>query len=274
MKELKIFNNEEFGQIRTIIDENNEPWFVGKDIAETLGYKQTANMMKILDDRDYIEINPQKVANTGFIQNGIILEPNKNIKRMLVINESALYQAIFGSTLEKAKEFKRWVTSEVLPSIRRDGGYIVANENDTEEDILAKAMLIAEKRIEKLKFESKKKDQIIGELKPKADYVDKILQNKSLIKVSSIAKDYGMSAYQMNKLLHELKIQYKQGDQWLLYANIQDKGYTSSETHVYPKKDGTTDVRLLTKWTQKGRIFLYEELKRNGYLPTIERIDK
>ena len=260
MKELKIFDNEEFGQIRTIIDKNNEPWFVGKDVAEILKYKDTSDALKRHVD------NEDKLTRC-FTDSG-------QKRNMYVINESGLYSLIFSSKMDKAKEFKRWVTSEVLPSIRRDGGYIVANENDTEEDILAKAMLIAEKRIEKLKFESKKKDQIIGELKPKADYVDKILQNKSLIKVSSIAKDYGMSAYQMNRLLHELKIQYKQGDQWLLYANIQDKGYTSSETHVYPKKDGTTDVRLLTKWTQKGRIFLYEELKRNGYLPTIERIDK
>lgn len=260
MKDLKIFNNEEFGQIRTILDENKEPWFVGKDVAEILKYSNTRDALsRHVDKEDKADV---------------AIHDGRQNRNQTVINESGLYSLIFSSKMDKAKEFKRWVTSEVLPSIRRDGGYIVANENDTEEDILAKAMLIAEKRIEKLKFESKKKDQIIGELKPKADYVDKILQNKSLIKVSSIAKDYGMSAYQMNKLLHELKIQYKQGDQWLLYANIQDKGYTSSETHVYPKKDGTTDVRLLTKWTQKGRIFLYEELKRNGYLPTIERIDK
>ena len=260
MKELKIFNNEEFGQIRTILDENKEPWFVGKDVAEILKYSNTRDALsRHVDKEDKADV---------------AIHDGRQNRNQTVINESGLYSLIFSSKMDKAKEFKRWVTSEVLPSIRRDGGYIIANENDTEEDILAKAMLIAEKRIEKLKFESKKKDQIIGELKPKADYVDKILQNKSLIKVSSIAKDYGMSAYQMNKLLHELKIQYKQGDQWLLYANIQDKGYTSSETHVYPKKDGTTDVRLLTKWTQKGRIFLYEELKRNGYLPTIERIDK
>ena len=260
MKDLKIFNNEEFGKIRTILDEDNEPWFVGKDVAEILEYRNgSRDINRHVDKQDR---RKEKIHD------------GKQLKETIIINESGLYSLIMSSEMEKAKRFKRWVTSEVLPSIRRDGGYIVANENDTEEDILAKAMLIAEKRIEKLKFESKKKDQIIGELKPKADYVDKILQNKSLIKVSSIAKDYGMSAYQMNKLLHELKIQYKQGDQWLLYANIQDKGYTSSETHVYPKKDGTTDVRLLTKWTQKGRIFLYEELKRNGYLPTIERIDK
>ena len=258
MKELKIFNNEEFGKIRTITNDN-EPWFIANDVCKCLEIGNTSQALARLDDDE---------RNTIILNEGIG-NPNKSI-----VNEYGLYNLILASRKKEAKKFKRWITHEVLPAIRKDGGYIVANENDTEEDILAKAMLIAEKRIEKLKFESKKKDQIIGELKPKADYVDKILQNKSLIKVSSIAKDYGMSAYQMNKLLHELKIQYKQGDQWLLYANIQDKGYTSSETHVYPKKDGTTDVRLLTKWTQKGRIFLYEELKRNGYLPTIERIDK
>jgi len=260
MKELKIFDNEEFGQIRTILDENKEPWFVGKDVAEILKYSNTRDALsRHVDKEDKADV---------------AIHDGRQNRNQTVINESGLYSLIFSSKMDKAKEFKRWVTSEVLPSIRRDGGYIVAKENDSDEEILARAMIIAEKKIEKLKFESNKKDQIIGELKPKADYVDKILQNKSLIKVSSIAKDYGMSAYQMNRLLHELKIQYKQGDQWLLYANIQDKGYTSSETHVYPKKDGTTDVRLLTKWTQKGRIFLYEELKRNGYLPTIERIDK
>lgn len=257
MKELKIFDNKEFGKIRTILDENNEPWFVGKDVAEILQYKDTSDALK-----RHVE-NEDKLTRC-FTDSG-------QSRKMYVINESGLYSLIFSSKMDKAKEFKRWVTSEVLPAIRRDGGYMVANQGDSDEDILSRAMIIAKKNIERLKLESKKKDQIIGELKPKADYVDKILQNTSLIKVSSIAKDYGMSAYQMNKLLHDLRIQYKQGEQWLLYANIQDKGYTSSETHVYEKKDGTTDVRLLTKWTQKGRIFLYEELKRNGYLPMIER---
>ena len=149
---------------------------------------------------------------------------------------------------------------------------MVTKEGETEEELIARALIVAQKSIDRLELENKQKDQIIGELRPKADYVDKILQNTSLIKVSSIAKDYGMTPQEMNNLLHELRIQYKQGKQWLLYANIQDKGYTSSETHVYKKKDGTTDVNLLTKWTQKGRMFLYEELKRNGYLPMIERV--
>lgn len=258
MKDLKIFNNEEFGQIRTILDENSEPWFVGKDVADILGYSNTPKAIK-----DHVDADDKRTER--------IVHPLGGSQNTTIINESGLYSLIFSSKMEKAKEFKRWVTSEVLPAIRKDGGYMMASKGESDEEILARAMIIANKSIERLKLEGKQKDQIIGELKPKADYVDKILQNKSLIKVSSIAKDYGMSAQEMNKLLHELRIQYKQGGQWLLYANIQDKGYTSSETHAYKKKDGTTDVSLLTKWTQKGRIFLYEELKRNGYLPMIER---
>lgn len=257
MNNLKIFNNHEFGKIRTIVDENNEPWFVGRDVAEILEYRNgSRDINRHVDELD----RKKEMVHDG-----------NQLKETILINESGLYSLIFSSKMDKAREFKRWVTSEVLPAIRKDGGYILVDKNNSEEEIMAKAVLIAQKSMERLKLENKQKDQIIGELKPKADYVDKILQNKSLIKVSAIAKDYGMSAQEMNKLLHELKIQYNQGGQWLLYAKIQDKGYTSSETHVYEKKDGSTDIRLLTKWTQKGRIFLYDELKKNGYLPMIER---
>lgn len=253
MKELKIFENENFGEIRSIIDDNKEPWFVAIDICNVLELKNPTVAVGRLDEDERTKYNLGRQGMTN------------------MVNEYGLYNLILASRKKEAKDFKRWITHEVLPAIRRDGGYMVVNQGESEEDILARAMIIAKKNIDRLKLESKKKDQIIGELKPKADYVDKILQNKSLIKISSIAKDYGMSAQEMNKLLHELRIQYKQGDQWLLYAKIQDKGYTSSETHVYEKRDGTTDVSLITKWTQKGRIFLYEELKRNGYLPMIER---
>ena len=254
MKDLKIFENNEFGQIRTVIDENNEPWFVAIDICNALELTNPTVAVSRLDDDEKAKFN---LGLSGGATN--------------VVNEYGLYNLILASRKKEAKQFKRWITHEVIPDIRKDGGYMLANKNDSEEEIMARAVLIAQKSMERLKLENKQKDQMIGELKPKADYVDKILQNKSLIKVSAIAKDYGMSAQEMNKLLHELKIQYNQGGQWLLYAKIQDKGYTSSETHVYEKKDGSTDIRLLTKWTQKGRIFLYDELKKNGYLPMIER---
>lgn len=111
----------------------------------------------------------------------------------------------------------------------------------------------------------------ILEYEPKASYLDTILNNKSLVTVGQIAKDYGMSAQALNKLLHELKVQYKQSGQWLLYSNLHAKGYTHSSTTEIEHKDGSTSVRMNTKWTQKGRLFIYELLKDNDILPTIEQ---
>lgn len=125
---------------------------------------------------------------------------------------------------------------------------------------------------QQLQLSNKMKDQQIAELKPKADYCDVILKNKGLSTVNAIAKDYGMSAATMNKKLHELGVQYKQGNQWFLYYKYQDKGYTQSQTIDITRSDGRPDITMHTKWTQKGRLFLYELLKSNGIIPTIERI--
>ncbi|EML6500295.1 phage antirepressor KilAC domain-containing protein [Clostridioides difficile] len=124
---------------------------------------------------------------------------------------------------------------------------------------------------EQLQLESKMKDQVIKELKPKADYTDMILKNKGLVTITQIAKDYGMSGKEMNKILHERGIQYKQSGQWLLYKQYQGKGYTHSETIDITRSDGMTDVKMTTKWTQKGRLFLYDLLKVNNILPDIEK---
>lgn len=123
---------------------------------------------------------------------------------------------------------------------------------------------------EKLHLENTMQKQQIGELKPKANYVDTILKSKSLVTIGQIAKDYGMSAQEMNKLLQRFKIQYKQSGQWLLYSNHHAKGYTYSETTEITHKDGSVSVRMHTKWTQKGRLFLYEFLKRRDIIPVIE----
>ena len=120
-------------------------------------------------------------------------------------------------------------------------------------------------------MENIQQKQLIGELKPKADYLDKILQSKALVTITAIAKDYGMSAKTLNKKLHELKIQFKQGHQWFLYSNYHNCGSTHSETVEYTHKDGTKDVTMNTKWTQKGRLFLYDLLKNNGIVPVIEK---
>src|SRR5699024_7925357 len=189
---------------------------------------------------------------------------------MTIINESGLYSLILSSKLDSAKRFKRWVTSEVLPTIRKHGVY--ANEQTLEQMLADPQTMI--KTLEALQQERTGRlvaEQQVAELKPKADYYDQILRSKKLIAIGAIAKDYGMSAQAMNKLLHDLKVQYKQGGQWLLYQNHATKGYTSSETHRYVKSDGNEDFSLLTKWTQKGRIFLYELLKSKDILPMIER---
>ena len=102
------------------------------------------------------------------------------------------------------------------------------------------------------------------------DYVDKILKSKSLMTITQIAKDYGMSGTKLNSILHDLRVQYKQSNQWLLYSKYHNKGYTHSEPFIVNQTDGTTKTRLTTKWTNKGRLFLYELLKSNGYLPLIE----
>lgn len=125
-----------------------------------------------------------------------------------------------------------------------------------------------------LETEVKVKDQLIGEMKPKTTYYDLVLQSNSLMPISLIAKDYGMGAQTLNKLLHDLGVQYNQSGTWLLYSKYQGKGYTQSKTTTYQKKDGTPGTNLHTQWTQQGRLFIYDLLKQNGIVPTIEKEDK
>ena len=171
-------------------------------------------------------------------------------------------------TIEMAKEISMLQRNEKLA--RR---YFIEVEKafNTPEKVMARALKIADESIKRLTTENKIKTQMIGELKPKADYTDKILKSKSLVTITAIAKDYGMSGSAFNKLLHDLKVQYKQGKQWLLYAQYQAKGYTHSETIDFERRDGTYDVNMITKWTQKGRLFLYDLLKENNILPIIEK---
>lgn len=150
MNDIQIFNNEKFGKIRTVTIDG-ATWFVARDLSETLGYRETHNMKKILDAEDTMYIDPQSVDFSGFVQNGTSLEPNKNIRRMLITNESGLYSAIINSTLPRAKEFKHWVTSEVLPSIRKTGGYQQKPLTLTEQiQMIATGYLELEKKVDKI----------------------------------------------------------------------------------------------------------------------------
>ena len=258
MSELKVFQNEEFGAVRTMTI-NGEPYFVGKDVADILGYSNSRKaLIDHVDEED---------KNTVTIRDGIPGNPNQ-----VVINESGLYSLILSSKLPTAKRFKRWVTSEVLPSIRKHGVYAV-DEILKDPDILITALqaLKAEREANKSLHEQVAvKTQQIAELQPKASYYDLVLSCRDALPVSVIAKDYGWSAKKMNKFLHEQGVQYKLGETWLLYARYAQMGYTKSETFTYPGHDETVHSKVGTKWTQAGRLFIYGLMKNAGHAPIIE----
>lgn len=191
-------------------------------------------------------------------------------KSTLVNNGAQRELQDYQITIEMAKEIAMLQRSDKGKEARH---YFIQLEKEwnSPERVMARALLLADEKIQALKLENKIKDQQIGELKPKADYYDEILKNKGLVNITQIAKDYGMSGSAMNQKLHELGIQFKQSGQWLLYAKYHDKGYTHSETFDFERSDGRSDVKMNTKWTQKGRVFLYELLKQNGILPLIEK---
>lgn len=194
-----------------------------------------------------------------------------------IINESGLYSLILSSKLPNAKKFKRWVTSEVLPAIRRHGIYAIDEVlNNPDMLIAALTELKAEREKTKLLTETVAiQKQQISEMKPKASYYDVVLNCKDLVAISVIAKDYGWSANRMNQYLHKKGVQYKQGNKiWLLYQKYSELGYTSTKTNSYSGSDGTVHTKPHTYWKQKGRLFIYELLKSDGILPNIEREKK
>ncbi|EJY36443.1 BRO family protein, partial [Enterococcus faecium 510] len=252
MNTPQIFNFEQ-NEVRTILV-NDEPYFVGKDVADVLGY---SNPQKAI--RDHVDLE-DKTQNDSFTVNGTAV---------VLINESGLYSLILKSKLPSAKKFKRWVTSEVLPAIRKHGGYLTPEKVEeallNPDTIIQLATQLKEERTGRLIAEQK-----IAEYEPKISYLDSILSSTDSVTISQIAADYGMSPQQMNKLLHKLGIQKKVGNQWLLCKKHMNQGYTKSHTTEIPKADGGTKIVMNTKWTQKGRLFIYELLKKEGYYPQMD----
>lgn len=269
--ELQKFNFN--GQKVQVIMMENEPYFLGKEVAVILGYKNERDALsRHVDEEDVKTLKYKACRETRQAE----LWGGKDFSDKKLINESGLYSLILSSKLPSAKKFKRWVTNEVLPSIRKHGAYMT---EETVEEILTNpdtiiklATQLKEERLahQKTKEEKLMVEQQLSEAKPKVTYYDIILQNPSLVSITQIAKDYGMSGKAMNQKLKELKLQFKQSDTWFLYAKYQNKGWTSSETKVIPTQYGDK-VKMYTKWTQKGRLALYYILKEKGILPMIER---
>lgn len=263
MNELQIFENADFGSVRTLMI-NAAPYFVGKDVADILGYQNgSRDINRHVDEEDR--------------RKEMLFDGNQD-KETILINESGLYSLILSSKMPNAKKFKHWVTADVLPSIRKTGGYIVGQEQLTDAELMAKALMVAQKTIEarteevrSLQMLNAVQQQQIAELNPKATYYDLVLQCPDLISVTEIAKDYGKSAKWLNKILSENKVQYKQRGVWLLYQKYAEKGYTSTKKEPFIDAKGIQHTKPHTYWTQKGRLFLYEFLKGLGYLPIVEQ---
>lgn len=259
--ELQVFSNAEFGSVRSIMV-NDEPFFVGKDVAEILGY---SNPRKALADH----VDDEDKMDGVTIRDSIGREQSP-----VVINESGLYSLILSSKLPKARQFKRWVTSEVLPAIRKHGVFAVDTMLNDPDAMIAALQAYKEERQRRLLLESEnavQKQQLL-EMKPKVSYYDVVINSPDLISITEIAKDYGWSAKHMNGYLHSKGIQYKQGDRiWILYQKYAEQGLTSTKTHAYLTGDGSTHTKVHTYWTQKGRLFIYDLLKKDGILPLIEK---
>lgn len=254
MNELKIWNYNN-SEVRTVTV-NNEPWWVLTDVCKVL---ELSNATKVAQRLEEDERSNFKLGRQG---------------EATIINESGLYSVILRSDKPQAKPFRKWVTSDVLPSIRKTGMY-ATDELLNNPDLAIKAFTALKEEREKTKALTETvaiQQQQILELKPKASYYDVVLNCKDLLSTTEIAKDYGKSARWLNELLHELKVQIKQGNKiWLLYQKYANKGYTSTKTQTYNGNDGEVHTKVHTYWTQKGRLFIYELLKAKDILPLIEQ---
>jgi prophage antirepressor-like protein len=256
MNELQIFKNDSYGEIRTIT-QDGEPWFVAVDVCRALGVKNSRDAVARIDEDE------KGVVSTDTLGGD---------QSVTIINEAGLYSLVLGSRKPEAKAFRRWITHDVIPSIRRHGMYATDELIANPDIAIAAFTALKEEREKRLLLEEKTaiQSQQIAELTPKASYYDLVLNCRDLMSVSQIAKDYGKSAQWLNDKLHELNVQYKQGGVWLLYQKYACKGYTSTKTHEYLATDGMNHAKVHTYFTQKGRLFIYEKLKENGILPIIE----
>ena len=238
MNNIQIFQNQEFGAIRTISNEQGEAMFCAKDVCDALGYSNGRDAVrKHVDGEDKTTV---AICDTG-----------SNYKSQAIfINESGLYALILSSKLDNAKRFKHWVTSEVLPSIRKQGGYMMARPDESDEVILARALQIMQATLQR-------RDELIAKLQPRAEYADHVLDSISCFTVTQIGKELGMTGHDLNMLLCSHKIQYAQSGQYLLYADYARQGLAQNRNFEYHSSEGELKTRTYLVWTERGREFIH-----------------
>lgn len=247
--------------------------FFAQDVATMLRLTNVSDMVQRVDEDERSKFNLGRQGDSWFL------------------TENGLYEILMQSRKPIAKQFKKGVKT-ILKEIRTNGGYIATSQEDTPELIMARALQVAQTTIEKhnarimqLEAENAKINKVaeqaeeqvlqlsetVASMKPKADYCDIILQSKETVATTQIAQDYGMTAKALNILLRNFGIQHKVAGQWVLYAPYLPLGYVQSESIPITHTDGRKTIKLFSKWTQKGRLFLYEELKKHNVLPLIEK---
>ena len=239
MNEIQIFQNQEFGAIRTMCNEQGEVMFCAKDVALALGYQNPERAIR------------KFVVSEDKLVTELVTGGGKRFANF--INESGLYSLILSSKLESARRFKHWVTSEVLPSIRKQGGYMVAQAGETDEEVLARALQIMQAAVQV-------RDEEIARLKPRADYADEVLDSVTCITTTHLAKELGMTAQELNRRLCALHIQYWQSGQYMLYAEYARMGLAKSRTHKRILKHGMVISEIYLVWTERGREFIHQLL--------------
>ena len=239
---IQIFESAEFGKVRTMTDSEGEPLFCGRDVAMALGY---GNPQKAI--RDHVEEDDRTKRS--------LIDALGREQLTTLVNESGLYALIMGSKLEGARRFRHWVTSEVLPAIRKQGGYMVAREEESDEMIMARTMQIMSAALER-------RDREIAQLKPRAQYADHVLDSVACLTVTQIAKELHMTGHELNRILCERGIQYPQSGQYLLYAKYARRGYAQNRTHEYHNTAGELITRTYLVWTEAGRNFIHRLVER------------
>lgn len=250
MNSLKVFNNEQLGEVRVIVNESGDPLFCLVDICRALNIQNAAQVAQRLDEDERYMFNIGRQGNTTFV------------------TEPGLYTVIIRSDSLMAKPMQKWVTSEVLPSIRKHGAYLTPEKIEetllNPDTIIRLATALKEEREQKerLRIQNEIQSKQLKESAGKVDYYNNVLQSETAITTTVIAKELGMSAYSLNGMLHRNKIIFKSGKTWVLFSPYQNKGYTKTKTIHYTDSLGREKTEIHTYWTEAGREFIHQLIKK------------